>query len=73
MLRVVAHYHPIDFMRLKRVLREWRGGLDYETYRQARDNLLELDLIYTEPHEEHIQLTQLGWERLGGETSFDSE
>ena len=74
MLRAVAHYHPVDFMRLRRVLADWRGGsMDYETYRVARDNLIELDLIWTKPHQEHLYLTPDGWRRLGGEAEFEVE
>lgn len=73
MLRAVAHYHPIDFKRLKRVLADWRGDLDYETYRTARNNLVELDMIWTKPHQEHLYLTPEGWDRLGGETEFEVE
>ncbi|EMA03010.1 hypothetical protein C439_10515 [Haloferax mediterranei ATCC 33500] len=74
MLHVIAHFHPVDFATLKRVLAEWRGGhIDYETYRDARSNLAELDLIKDPMMDEHIYLTAEGWQRLGGETPFESE
>lgn len=74
MLRAVAYHHPVDFGTLKRVLADWRSGeLDYETFKNARNNLIELDMIWTRPHQEHLYLTPEGWRRLGGETEFKVE
>lgn len=73
MLYAIAHFHPVDFATLKRVLADWRGHIDYETYKQARSNLAELDLIEDPMMDEHLYLTEQGWERLGGETIFDPD
>jgi hypothetical protein len=72
MLRVIAYHHPIDHIKLKRVLGEWRGGdVDLETFRAARSNLTELGMITHPKMDEHYFLTEEGWRQLGGETPLD--
>lgn len=74
MLRAVAFHNPIDHLKLRRVLADWRDGtVDVETFRAARSNLTDLGLITHPRFDEHYFLTEEGWDQLGAETPLEAE
>lgn len=68
-LDLVAYHDPIDYFRLRRLVREEVGGLGSEEFRTALSNLKDLGMI-EQPgiSHEYLHITDTGWEHLGGET-----
>ena len=71
MLRAVAFHHPVDHVKLRRLMAEWHGVVDFDTFRTTRSNLVDLGLIVHPRMDENDYLTKTGWEQLGGETPLD--
>lgn len=69
MLEVVAHYDPVDYHKLKRLVGERLDGeYDTEKHRSVLKNLKELHLIERPRIHEYIHITEQGWSHLGGKT-----
>lgn len=70
MLEVVAHYDPVDYHKLRRLVDErFDGVYDAERHRTALSSLNELSLIERGGiSHEYIHITDEGWSHLGGET-----
>ena len=70
MLETVAHYDPVDYHKLKRLVGQCLDG-EYDTERHhiVLKNLKELKMV-EQPGigHEYIHITQEGWEHLGGKT-----
>ncbi|MFC7230561.1 hypothetical protein ACFQMM_02680 [Saliphagus sp. GCM10025308] len=70
MLKIVAHYDPVDYHKLKRLVdKRLDGEYDTERHRTVLKNLKELGMI-EQPGiaHEYVHITERGWSHLGGKT-----
>jgi hypothetical protein len=72
MLRLVAYHHPIDAVKLRRLLAErCIEACDFDVFLRARKNLTELGLISHPKMDINYYLTEDGWRQLGAETPLN--
>jgi len=74
LLEVLAYFGNMEYLVLTSRLEDWRESeLEYDAFSEARENLVELGLIRKPDYGSRFdyQLTERGWDYLGGETPFN--